>query len=95
MDCATVSFSGHVLRRMFERGLSQQAILDTLAGGEVIADYPDDRPYPSWLMLGFVDAEPLHVVVAREPESRNCFVVTAYRPDADIWAEDFRTRRPK
>lgn len=93
MDCAGVSFSGHALRRMFERGLNGQAILDTIAGGEIIADYPDDQPYPSCLMLGFVAGRPVHVMVAREPENRHCFVVTAYRPDANIWSDDFRTRR--
>ncbi|WP_290649739.1 DUF4258 domain-containing protein [Aquisalimonas sp.] len=93
MDCTGVSFSGHALRRMFERGLNQQPILDTIAGGEVIAEYPDDQPYPSCVMRGFVEGQPVHVVVAREPERHACFVVTAYRPDPGIWSDDFKTRR--
>lgn len=47
MDCAEVVFSGHAIRRMFERTLGRDAILDVVWGGEVIAEYPDDRPYPS------------------------------------------------
>ncbi|MDZ7840482.1 MAG: DUF4258 domain-containing protein [Gammaproteobacteria bacterium] len=93
MDCASVLFSGHALRRMFERGLNQNAILETIEQGEEIAHYPDDHPYPSCLMLGYVGDEPVHVVVAREPKSRACFVVTAYRPDSKMWSDDFRTRR--
>lgn len=86
-------FSGHALRRMFERGLDRNAILETIKRGEEIAHYPDDQPYPSCLMLGFVAGEPVHVVVAREPKRGACFVVTAYRPDSKAWSDDFRTRR--
>ena len=49
MDCAKVVFTGHAIRRMFERGLGPDAILDVVRGGEVIAEYPDDSPYPSSL----------------------------------------------
>jgi hypothetical protein len=93
MDCASVLFSGHALRRMFERGLSRDAVLETIAHGDEIATYPDDHPYPSCLMLSFVGQAPIHVVVAREPGTRICFVVTSYRPDRNLWSNDFRTRR--
>ena len=94
MDCASVAFSGHALSRMFERGLQRDAVLDVIRRGEIIAEYPDDRPYPSYLLLGFVTGEPLHVVVARDSGSRRCFVVTAYRPRVDLWSDDFKTRKP-
>lgn len=93
MDCAEVVFSGHAIRRMFERGLGRDAILDVVRGGEVIAEYPDDSPYPSSLVLGFVAGEPVHAVVARDPQTGACFVVTAYRPDPVKWSNDFRKRR--
>lgn len=32
--------------------------------GEMIADYPNDTPYPSCLVLGFVQGRPLHLVTA-------------------------------
>jgi hypothetical protein len=78
---------------MFERGLGRDAVLETIVSGEVIAEYPEDRPYPSVLMLKLVSGEPVHVVVAREEEQRQCFVVTAYRPDRAMWSDDFKTRR--
>jgi hypothetical protein len=93
MDCAEVVFSGHAIRRMFERALGRDAILDVVRGGEVIAEYPDDSPYPSSLVLGFVAGEPVHVVVARDPQTRTCFVLTAYSPDPVKWSNDFRKRR--
>lgn len=70
MDCAEVIFSGHAIRRMFERSLGRDAILEAVRGGEVIAEYPDDSPYPSCLVLGFVAGGPIHVVVARDPRTR-------------------------
>jgi hypothetical protein len=93
MDCSRVVFSGHALRRMFERGLGTNAILDTIKEGEVIADYPDDRPYPSFLLLGTAAEQPIHVVVAHDAESGSCFVVTAYHPEPGLWSDDFKTRR--
>lgn len=93
MDCAEVIFSGHAIRRMFERSLGRDAILEAVRGGEVIAEYPDDSPYPSCLVLGFVAGGPIHVVVARDPQTRACFVVTTYEPNPGIWSKDFRKRR--
>jgi len=92
-DAKRVLFSGHAVRRMFERGLSKDHVLAIIRGGEVIADYPDDSPYPSCLLLGFVRGTPVHVVLAHDSESGAAVVVTAYEPDAELWNQDFRTRR--
>jgi len=93
MECATLRFTGHALRRMFERELGRDEVVAVVRQGEVIIRYPDDRPFPSQLLLGFVDDCPVHLVVARDPDSGVCFVVTAYRPDPAVWMPDFRTRR--
>lgn len=93
MDCVSVTFSGHALRRMFERSIQRDAVLHVVQSGEPITEYPDDHPYPSSLLLGFVTGEPLHVVVARDAASGECFVVTVYQPRSDLWSDDFRTRR--
>lgn len=93
MECESIRFSGHALRRIFERSLTKAVVMKTIGFGEVIAEYPEDKPYPSCLMLGFEGNEPVHVVVAREPQHQVCFVVTAYRPKPALWADDFRVRR--
>jgi len=92
MRCDRVLFSGHAVRRMFERSLTKETILRVIRGGEVVADHPDDRPYPSCLMLGVSGGKPLHVVVAVDEAGGVCYVVTAYVPDPDLWSADFRTR---
>ena len=52
MDCEKISFSGHAVQRMFERGIGKEAVIGVIRTGEVIVSYPDDYPYPSFLMLG-------------------------------------------
>jgi len=93
MDCGEISFSEHALKRMFERQIPPEAVAQAIAQGEVIVSYADDEPFPSYLLLWFVDGSPVHAVVARDEESRHCIVVTVYRPATDRWNRDFRTRR--
>jgi len=94
MDCEAISFSRHALQRMFERAISPEEVRAALANGEVIADYPDDTPYHSMLILVFVGQRPLHVVVARDDSARRCYFITAYVADPTLWGSDFRTRKP-
>jgi hypothetical protein len=64
-----------------------------ISGGETVADYPDDNPYPSRLLLGFVESRPLHVVVAWDAGTGTCIIVTAYEPQPEQWEPGFRKRR--
>lgn len=86
-------FSGHAVRQMFARAITSEDVKAVLAEGEVIASYPDDRPYPSELLLGSPAGRPLHVVLAYNEATRTGYVVTAYAPDPRLWTEDFKTRR--
>jgi hypothetical protein len=77
---------------MFQRGISPEMISDLLQSGEVVASYPEDKPYSSALLLGFALQQPVHAVVARDPISGACYLVTVYRPDPLLWGSDFKTR---
>ena len=68
-------------------------MLAVLPGGEAIAEYPGDEPYPSRMPLGWMGGRPLHLVAAYDAETATCIVVTAYEPSASFWAADFKTRR--
>ena len=52
MDCESIFFSEHALRRMFERGITVSDVKNVLKHGEAIAEYPADLPFASALMLG-------------------------------------------
>lgn len=93
MDCREIEFSGHSLRRMFERSIAAEAVTSIVASGETITEYPEDTPYPSKLLLGSWRGRRLHVVVAFDEGSGKCVIVTVYEPDFRRWAEEFKTRR--
>ena len=93
MRCGEIKFSGHALRRMFERAISVDDVLTVIASGEIITEYPEDTPLPSYLILGFVRSQPIHVVAGIDRMSEMCYIVTAYPPDLSQWNADFKTRR--
>ena len=94
MSADRITFRVHAVRRMFRRAISVEDVRRVLADGETIEDYPDDKPYPSRLLLGWRGARPLHVVAAHNAEDGETIVITAYEPDPELWEPDFRRRKP-
>jgi hypothetical protein len=94
MDCEASSFSRHAVQRMFERAISPEEVRVALVNGETIAEYRDDTPYPSMLILALVGKRPPYVVVAPDDISRRCHAITVYVPDPALWGSNFRTRKP-
>ena len=92
MNCATIYYSRHAFERMFDRAIAPEVVRQIVAQGEVIADYPDDRPFPSALILGFDRTRPIHVVAARNAATDQCHVVTVYLPNPALWDETFKRR---
>lgn len=78
---------------MFERQITEQDVLNVLNDGIIIEDYPDDRPYPSKLLLGWCGIRPIHIVVADNKDDNEDIVVTVYEPDNTLWTPDFRGRK--
>jgi hypothetical protein len=92
MECNKIMFGEHSMRRMFEREISPEDVLSVVRTGEIIKDYPDDKPYPSFLILKFVNNKPIHIVAAKNSETGMCFVITVYEPDSSMWSKDFKTK---
>lgn len=46
MNCEIVHYSRHAFERMFERAITPEVIREVVTKGEIIANYPDDRPFP-------------------------------------------------
>lgn len=78
---------------MAERGFSPDVIKQTIENGIVIKEYPDDKPYPSRLILGFDGTRPVHVVSAYNPDDDTEYVITVYEPDSERWEDNFRVRK--
>lgn len=82
----------HVNMRLERRHITRDEILAAVESFEIIESYPEDKYFPSYLVLA---AARFHVLYAVDVENDNVRIVTAYRPDADEWHSDLRTRRQR
>lgn len=74
-------------------GLSFDEILFSVLRGEIIEEYPTDKPYPSCLIYGESFAgDPIHSVWAYNAETGWAVLITVYRPDPARWI-NWRIRR--
>jgi hypothetical protein len=87
-----LTFRIHALRQMFQRRISDSDIRELLGRGTIIEEYPDDVPYPGFLISGMVNSRPLHVITAYNNVDREAIVITAYEPGPDSWSDN-NTRR--
>ncbi len=91
-DSGAIRWTGHVLKRIIQWGISQADVIQAIQEGEIIERYPEDYPYPSCLLLGVdTTGEPLHVCCGRGPDG--LWMITAYHPDPEEWEANLKTRR--
>ena len=83
-----------MLEKADERDIDLNEVEETIEYGEMVAEYPDDKPYPSCLYLSFFNSKPLHVCFAMV-NAKECKVITAYEPSLIIFEKDFKTRKKK
>jgi len=77
------------------RFIPRKAILDAVGSYEIVEAYPQDKYLPSYLVLARSAGEAFHVLFATDVEGGNVRVVTAYRPSAEEWEDDLKTRRTR
>ena len=82
----------HARERMLERDITFQEIRECLENSKIIDDYSDDRPFPSFLALGFTtNNRPLHTIWALDDDNLAYFI-SVYEPDPDMWI-DYKERK--
>ena len=86
-----IKWTLHAVKRIRERGIKSADVIDCILNGEIIEDYPEDRPLPSCLICGIVQNDYLHTVVSSD--GTEITIITAYIPDSDEWENDFKTRK--
>jgi hypothetical protein len=80
----------HAATRSKERGITTADMEIAILNGQIIKEYPDDKPFPSCLIFGHTaDGSPLHIVCSLSPISH---IITFYFPDEKLWI-DYKTRR--
>ena len=81
-----VIVSRHAREEADNDNLTLQLILFAVIQGEIIEDYPDDRPYPSCLIYGQnKQKQPIHSVWAYNQENGWAVLITVYRPNPQQW----------
>lgn len=95
MNCQKISFTRHAFERMFSRSIPPEKVRSIVNNGKAIVEYPDDTPFPSTLLLGYVGSRPIHVLVGRDSSTAICYIITVYEPDPMIWEYNFKKRRQK
>ena len=78
---------------MFQRGIGEEDVRRVLDTGDVVQEYPDDRPYASRLVLGWLGPRPIHVAVAHNKDHDELIVITVYEPHLDQWEPGFLRRK--
>lgn len=94
--CSThnLRWTNHILTRLMQRGISIDDVTHALETGEIIERYPEDYPYPSYLIFGVtVKNAWLHVVCGIGIDALH--LITAYYPDPECWESDGKTRKEK
>ena len=87
--CNNFSISMHALKAMTKRNILVDEVLEVANVGEIIAKYLEDKPYPSYLMLHYINRRPIHIVVAKDNETGNCIIITCYEPEPTLWNVTF------
>lgn len=68
--------------------LSFDEIFFSVLQGELIEEYPTDRPYPSCLIYGQTfRGDPVHSVWAYNEQNQWAVLITVYRPDPGRWSK--------
>lgn len=87
-----IAVSEHARIRLLERGINIDDIVNSISTGEIIKQYPDDKPLPSCLLLGVsVMSRYIHAVVSCD--TNFIYLITAYFPDRQIWEDGFKVKR--
>ncbi len=93
MHCKEILFSDHAISQMFKRDIQVENVHYVIGKGQIIKEYLNDRPYPSFLLLGYIDTRPIHLVIAQDQQNYKCVVVTAYEPGTLMWNKNFKTKK--
>ena len=91
-----IYYSDHSMDEMMAEELGEiivDEIVEAAMSGEILMEYPEDKPYPSVLCLGFTKSKrPIHFVCALDENRDMIVLITVYEPKVELWI-NHRERR--
>ncbi len=92
LKTGNINLTRHGLKRLVERNISRQEIMETGENAIIIEDYPDDKYAPSCLLLGItINNRPLPLQVGRNL-SDILTIITLYEPSKKDWINYYQRR---
>lgn len=81
-----VNITKHARDEAKNDSLILDEILLSTCNGEIVEDYPDDKPFQSCLIFGKSSYDdPIHSVWAYDSSTKIAVLITVYRPDPNLW----------
>ena len=88
-----VRITDHAYEESISDNLDFNGIFYSVFTGEIIEEYIDDKPYPSFLICGKdFSGKVVHSVWAYDNINKLSVLITVYRPDPDKWSQNCRRR---
>ncbi len=88
-----VFWTYHVNMRLAGRHILRDELFEATESYEIIESYPEDKYLPSYLVWAASEGGPFHFLVGVDVEGDNVRIVTAYRPNVDVWESDLKSRK--
>lgn len=90
-----IVFKKYALTRMLERKILSDDIQKVLVNFIVLEEYYNDKPFSSFLVLGYAEERPIHAVVSYDSEYEIIYIITIYEPSIELWGNNFTERRKR
>jgi len=81
-----INITEHADEELANDNISNESLYHSVMDGEIIENYPDDFPFPSYLVFGKdKNGRPIHSVWAFTEKYNTAILITAYIPNAKEW----------
>jgi hypothetical protein len=89
-----IMWSLHALKKLRIENFRKVEIEESLKRCIIIENYSgQSRPLPDCLVLGSINDDPIHAVIAVDRDFDRIFIVTVYRPTPERWEDDWKKRK--
>ena len=83
----------HAVDQSIIRQIRLHEIVEAIANGQIIEDYPNDKYAPSFLICGVTPTGKTIHIQSSYPSRPLVKIITVYEPDPNKWNNNFTVRR--